>query len=181
MRFSVLLARLFVHCVLACTSPVAVRVAVHAWSSILAEDGICGVGQGTTEVEVEVGRICLDLEELVVGHHSRCDGLPLLAVDTKHGPPHRRRDGRGVGLARTSPTLLTGGRKATHVRCVLRSRSLAWQWSIHDPAYLSSTTRCRTPHQAWMRRGANFADLRQFSMQDPGFGVPRKHLFHALR
>jgi hypothetical protein len=172
LRFSVLLATLFVHCVLACTSP----VAVHAWSSILAEDGSCGVGQGTTEVDVEVGRICLDLEELVVGHHSRCDGLPLLAVDTKHGPPHRRRDGRGVGLARTSPTLLTGGRKATHVRCVLRSRSLTWQWSIHDPAYLSSFTRCRTPHQAWLRRGATVADLRQFSMQDPGFGVPRMHL-----
>jgi hypothetical protein len=88
----------FVHRVPVRTSPVAVRVAVHAWSSNLAEDGICGVGQGTTEVEVEVGRICLYLEELVVGHHSRCEGLPLLAVETKHGPPHRRRDGRGVGL-----------------------------------------------------------------------------------
>ena len=111
-RFWTLLARLFVHCVLACTSPVAVRVAVHAWSSILVEDGIYGVGQGTTtEVGVEAGRICLDLEELVVGHHSRFEGLPLLAVDTEHRPPHHRRDGRGVRLARTGPTLLTGGAK----------------------------------------------------------------------
>jgi hypothetical protein len=34
MRFSAFLARLFVHCVLACTSPVAVRVAVGSRSSI---------------------------------------------------------------------------------------------------------------------------------------------------
>jgi hypothetical protein len=131
-------------------------------------------------VEVEVGRICLDLEELVVGHHSRCDGLPLLAVDTKYGPPHRRRDGRSVGLARTSPTLLTGGRKATHVRCVLRSRSLTWQWSIHDPAYLSSSTRCGEP---WSNNGGSsmmILVVRTGAMQLSGNGLPRTLLLETV-
>src|SRR3712207_3620310 len=54
MGFSALLARLLVHCVLACTSPVAVRVAVHGWSPIRARDEASGVGQGTTEVGVVV-------------------------------------------------------------------------------------------------------------------------------
>ncbi len=44
----------FVHCVPACTSPVAVRVAVHAGSSIRAGDQVSAVGQGTTEVGVVV-------------------------------------------------------------------------------------------------------------------------------
>ena len=48
----------FVHCILARTSPVAVRVAVHAWSSIGARDEVCGVGKGMSEVSV-VGRVCL--------------------------------------------------------------------------------------------------------------------------
>ena len=77
MGFWALLARLFVHCVLACTSPVAVLVAVHAWSATRARDEVCGLGQGTTAVGV-VGRVCLDLEELIAGQHSRCEGLPLL-------------------------------------------------------------------------------------------------------
>jgi hypothetical protein len=79
MRFSVLLARLFVHCVLACTSLVAVRVAVHAWPTTRARDEVCGVGEGTTVVGAVVGRVCLDPEELIVGQHSRCEGLLLLA------------------------------------------------------------------------------------------------------
>jgi hypothetical protein len=29
-----------------------------------------GLGQGTTEVGVVVGRVCLDLEELIVGRHT---------------------------------------------------------------------------------------------------------------
>ena len=56
-------------------------VAVHAWSSIRARDEVCGLGQGTTEVDVEVGHLCLDLEGLIVGRHSsRCEGLLLLAL-----------------------------------------------------------------------------------------------------
>ncbi len=41
-----------------------------------------GVGQGTTEVRV-VGRGSLELEELIVSGHSRCDGLLLLALDSE--------------------------------------------------------------------------------------------------
>ena len=44
----------FVHCVPVRISPVAVRVAVHAWSPIRARDEASGVGQGTTEVGVVV-------------------------------------------------------------------------------------------------------------------------------
>jgi len=48
----------FVHCVPVRISPVAVRVAVHAWSAIRAWDEASAVGQGTTEVGV-VGRVRL--------------------------------------------------------------------------------------------------------------------------
>ena len=44
-------------------------------------DEVRGVGQGTTEVEV--GRVSLDLEELIVGRHIRCEGLLLLALDSE--------------------------------------------------------------------------------------------------
>jgi hypothetical protein len=54
----------FVHCVPTCTSP----VAVHGWSATRARDEVCGLGQGTTEVDV--WRVCVDLEELVVGQHT---------------------------------------------------------------------------------------------------------------
>jgi hypothetical protein len=37
-----------------------------------------GVGLGTTKVDV--GRVCLDLEELIVGRHRRCERLLLLAL-----------------------------------------------------------------------------------------------------
>ena len=70
MGFWALLARLFVHCVPACTSPVAVRVAVHAWSSSRARNAVAAIGQGTIEVGVVVGRVCLDLEQLVVDLHN---------------------------------------------------------------------------------------------------------------
>jgi hypothetical protein len=50
------------------------KVAVHGWSATRARDEVYGVGQRTTEVGVVVGRVCLDLEELVVGQHSRCEG-----------------------------------------------------------------------------------------------------------
>ena len=68
MGFSARLARVLVHCVLACTSPVAVPVAVHAWSSIRAGDEVCGLGQGTTEVDVvSRRRLPGPGEELIVG------------------------------------------------------------------------------------------------------------------
>jgi hypothetical protein len=55
----------FVHCVLARTSPVAVRVALHSWSATRARDEASGVGQGMTEAGI-VSRRCvsLNLEEL---------------------------------------------------------------------------------------------------------------------
>ena len=62
---------------------------------------------------------------------------------------------------------------------MFRSHSLPWQWSIHD-------RRISIQHQAWMRREASLAALRQFSMQCPGSGVPRVYLLsnpvnrHAL-
>jgi hypothetical protein len=59
---------------------------------------------------------------------------------------------------------------------VFRFQSLPWQRSIHDRAYRSDTTRCGIPYQVWMRRGARLAALRQFSMQDTGFEVPRIYL-----
>ena len=37
-----------------------------------------------TEVGVVVGRVSLDLEELIFGRHSRFDSLLLLALDTAH-------------------------------------------------------------------------------------------------
>jgi hypothetical protein len=79
-RFSAFLARLLVHSVLACTSPVAVRVAVRAWSAIRAQDEASGVDEGMTEAGVVVGRVCLHLEKLIVGRHSRCEGLLLLTL-----------------------------------------------------------------------------------------------------
>ena len=74
-RFWVVGRGRFVHCVPVRTSP----VAVHVGSSIRAWDEVSAVGQGTTKVGV-VGSVCLDLEELIVGPHSRCDGLLLLAL-----------------------------------------------------------------------------------------------------
>jgi hypothetical protein len=53
----------FVHCVLVRIS----TVAEHSWPAIRGRDEVCGVGQGTTEVDVEVGRVCLDLKDLIVG------------------------------------------------------------------------------------------------------------------
>jgi len=47
----------FVHCVPVRTSPVAVRVAVHARSAIRAGGEVCGVGVGMSEVGVVVGRL----------------------------------------------------------------------------------------------------------------------------
>ena len=78
----------FVHCVPARTSPVAVRVAVHAWSAIRARDEASAMGQETTEVGVVVGRVCLDLEKLIVDRHSRCEGFPLLALDAESTGSH---------------------------------------------------------------------------------------------
>jgi hypothetical protein len=69
----------FVHSVPVRISLVAVRVAVHGWSATHARDEVCSVGQGTTEVSV--GRVSLDLKELIVSQHSRCDDFPLLALD----------------------------------------------------------------------------------------------------
>jgi hypothetical protein len=66
------------------------KVAVHAWPAIRARDEVCGLGQRTTEVGV-VGLVSMDLEELIVGRHSRCDGPLQLAPDSEHGPPRRRR------------------------------------------------------------------------------------------
>jgi hypothetical protein len=71
----------FVQCVPARTSPVAVPVAVHSWSATRARYEIFDLGQGTTVVGVVVGRVCLDLEDLIFGRHSiSWDGLLLLAL-----------------------------------------------------------------------------------------------------
>jgi hypothetical protein len=51
----------FVHCVLMRISPVAVRVAVHRWSSVRARGEVCGVGEAMSEVSV-VGLLYLDPE-----------------------------------------------------------------------------------------------------------------------
>ena len=66
----------FVQGVPARTNP----VAVHAWPSTRARDEASGVDEGMTEAGVVVERVCLDLEELIVGRHSRCEGLLLLAL-----------------------------------------------------------------------------------------------------
>jgi hypothetical protein len=84
-RFWVVGRYRFVHSVLVRNSPVAVRVAVHVWPAIRARDEVCGVGPGTTEVGV--GRLPRSLKELIVGRHSRCDVLPLLALDTAQAAP----------------------------------------------------------------------------------------------
>ena len=46
------------------------------------------MGQETTEVGVVVGRVCLDLEKLIVDRHSRCEGFPLLALDAESTGSH---------------------------------------------------------------------------------------------
>jgi hypothetical protein len=51
-RFSMIRRSRFVHSVPACTSPVAVRVAVHGWSSPRTRDEVFGAHQGMTEVGV---------------------------------------------------------------------------------------------------------------------------------
>jgi len=60
---------------------VALRVAVHDWSAPRAREEVSGVGQGTAEVDV--WRVSLDLEELIVGRHIRCEDLLLLALDSE--------------------------------------------------------------------------------------------------
>src|SRR5919112_6727607 len=62
MGFSALLGKEFVHCVLACTGP----VAVHVWSSTCARDEISGVGHGMTEVGV--GHVSWGLKESPRGY-----------------------------------------------------------------------------------------------------------------
>ena len=74
--FSAVLAASGVHCVLARISPVAVPDAVHGWSAPRAREEVSGVGQGTAEVDV--WRASPDLEKLIVGQHSLCEGLLLL-------------------------------------------------------------------------------------------------------
>ena len=51
-----------------CTSPVAVRVALHAWSSIRAWDEASDVGQGMSEVSI--GRAPSSPTELIVGRRN---------------------------------------------------------------------------------------------------------------
>src|SRR3712207_2393113 len=65
----------------------------------------------------------MDLEELIVGRHSRCDGLLLLALDSEHGPPRRRRHGYMRHWARSRS--LTGWRagRSFCLTCVPPSRS----------------------------------------------------------
>jgi hypothetical protein len=57
----------FVQCVPVRASPVAVRVAVYAWSTTRARDEVCGVGQGMFEVGVVIWRVCLGLGDRIVG------------------------------------------------------------------------------------------------------------------
>ena len=70
----------FVHCVLVRISPVAVRLQYMGGRQlVLWMREVCGLGQVTTEVDV--WRVCLGLEELIVGRHSRhCEDLLLLAL-----------------------------------------------------------------------------------------------------
>src|SRR5687767_493831 len=97
MRFSVIWRYRYVCCVLMRTSPAAVRVALHAWSSIRAWDEASDVGQGMTEVGV--GRAPRAPKELIVGRRndsvaaSSAKGrLPLLCVsvplDGRSGRSH---------------------------------------------------------------------------------------------
>ena len=51
---------------------------------------VCGLGQGTTEVDV--WRVCLGLEELIVGRHSRhCEEALAEALRGSMGMPGDRR------------------------------------------------------------------------------------------
>src|SRR5215207_8625510 len=59
-------------------------------------------------------------------------------------------------------------------RCVLRSRSLAWQRSIHERANRYSATSCRNRSAgAEAPRSELFVALRRRSMQYPEYRVPR--------
>jgi hypothetical protein len=88
----------FVHCV-----PVRIRegcgtVAVHAWSSLRAEDEVCGVGQGKTEVDVEVGRVCLDPERSLsstgtVVVTASCYSHQIASVEAWCGAEHEPTEG----------------------------------------------------------------------------------------
>src|SRR5829696_561083 len=75
MRVSVDRGRRFVHCVLVRISPVAVLVAVYAYSAIRAR------GEEMSEVRV-VGHLYVDLQRSLSSRavRSLCEGLPLLAL-----------------------------------------------------------------------------------------------------
>ena len=117
-------------------------VAVHLSASIRARDEVSGVGQGMTEVNV-VGSVSLDLEELILSRYSRCDDLLLLYSHWIASMVRHAAEGMdvrhwvlGQGL------LLLGAMPRRRDACSIPSQ--AWQWSIPDPAYRSSTTRCRS-------------------------------------
>jgi hypothetical protein len=60
---------------------------------------------------------------------------------------------------------------------VLGAQSLPWQWSIHDRAYRSITTRCRNHSPgANAPRSEPCGFETAFSMQYPEYRVPRMHL-----
>ncbi len=73
MRFSAFLAKLLVHCVLAYTSPVAVRLQYVVWSAIRPRHEASSVRQGMTEVGV--GCVPQGRKEFTVGHHNDRAGL----------------------------------------------------------------------------------------------------------
>jgi hypothetical protein len=77
------------------------------------------------------------LREREIGADHRSGARPSMRRFPRSG--RRRRDGRGVGLAQhRSPMSAKPGKGQA-----CSDPGLPWQWSIHDPAYRSSTTRCR--------------------------------------
>ena len=133
-------------------------------------------------MDVEVGRICLDLEELIVGRHSRCDGLPLLPLDSE-SMNHHATEGMNLRYwALDHNVSHSGESKATQEeRRVFRSQSTVVV--VEHSRVCISIRR----HKMWdpspgvdAPRSEPLTALRQFSMQDPGFEVPRIYLSRHL-
>ena len=146
---SMILRSRFVHCVPACISP----VAVHAGSSIRARDEVCGLGQGTSEVDV--GRFSMESRSLsaagTVGVTASCYSHWIVRAWAATPPKvWIRQRARLMCLLPESAKPYAGEMSEPF-------QPLAWQWSIHHSRIsIKHHTKCsRSPSPAWMRREAS--------------------------